>query len=126
VVFAALLCVCAKEVNDGGSSNVDFSDPKSVLAAVFYAARSGDADHLSTLCDPHGDGNEHTERICSVRRGGPDWDSFRTNFASGRLNGEPRMTGDTAVVRFIYGPQGKLTENMKLVRRGDRWFLHSF
>jgi hypothetical protein len=124
--MAALLCACAKEIDDGGSSKVDFSNPKTVLASVFHAARTGDADHLESLCDPQGEGNEHTKRICRVRKGGPDWDSFRKNFRAGRLNGEPRITDDIAVVMFIYGPKGKQTETMKLVRRGDKWFLHSF
>ena len=117
---------CVKDIDDGGSSEVDFRDPKKVVAAVFYAAQSGDASALASLCDPRGGGNEAVLRVCAQRPGEGLWESFRRQFSRGTLLGEPRVSGDRALLNFAFGPAGDEPETMELVRRGDRWFLFRF
>lgn len=128
LLLAALAAAagCAKEVSDPIGAEVDYSSPKSVLGAVFYAAKSGDTRNLSGLCDPAGEANGPVRRICAVTRDSADWASFRANFARGTLNGEPRMSGDHAELKFLYGPEGGDPELMNLVRRDGRWYLESF
>jgi hypothetical protein len=117
---------CAKEIQDPRSDQVDFQDPKSVTASIFFAAETGRTDHLRGLCDPLGENNEDTSRICAMTPGSPDWESFRTSFAAGRLNGEPRVSGDRAALHFVFGPKGRDSETMELVRRDGRWYLLAF
>jgi len=123
---SAAVGACAKEIQDPRSGEVDFLDPKSVTASIFYAAETGSADHLRGLCDPAGSSDDDTRRICAMRPGEPGWESFRTNFARARLNGEPRVAGDRAELHFLFGPSGDQSETMELVRRGGRWYLASF
>jgi len=126
VAAVVVASACAKEVQDPRSSRVNFADPKSVTASVFYAADSGQTEHLKTLCDPRGENDDDTRRICAMTPASPDWDDFRAQFARGKLNGEPRVSGDRAALHFLFGPDGKESETMELVRRDGRWYLSSF
>jgi hypothetical protein len=117
---------CAKEIHDPRSADVDFGDPKSVVASVFFAAEHGSAAHLAGLCDPTGAASPAARRVCAAHPGAPDWGSFRRAFARGRLNGEPRVHGDHARLDFVFGPAGDESETMELVRRGGRWYLSAF
>jgi hypothetical protein len=126
LTLALVVAACADEVQDPRSADVDFRDPKSVTASIFYAAETGKTAHLAGLCDPTGAGDGDTRRICAMHAGAPDWDSFRATFARARLNGEPRVSGDHARLEFLFGPDGRDRETMELVRRGGRWYLSSF
>lgn len=126
IISAMILASCSKTIDDGGSANVDFSSPKRVVDSVFYAARSGQSAHLASLCDPEGTANKHALRICRESNTSSDWPSFVKHFASGKITGEPRITGDTAMVNFIFGEGGMDSETMELVRRDGKWFLLAF
>ncbi len=123
---AALAAACAKEIQDPLSDRVDFSDPKSVTAQIFYAAATGRADNLRSLCDPTGGNDEDTARICALGPGSPDWTDFRAQFARAHLNGEPRVSGDRAALHFVFGPDATRSETMELVQRDGRWYLSAF
>jgi hypothetical protein len=122
----ALSPACAKEIQDPRSDRVDFADPKSVTASIFYAAESGRTDHLRALCDPAGENDEDTGRICAMTAASPDWADFRAQFARAHLNGEPRVSGDRAALHFVFGPDATRSETMELVRRDGRWYLSAF
>lgn len=128
LVLAAitLAAACADEVEPSGSSEVDFSRPKNVVRSIFYAARTGDAAHLASLCDPRGEVSASARRVCEVAPGQGDWASFARHFARGSVTGEPRITGDSALLNFSYGPDGTLPETMEMVRRDGGWYLSSF
>ena len=123
---AALFGACAKEIQDPHSDEVDFTDPKSVTAQIFHAAATGRADNLRALCDPRGENDEDTARICAMTAAAPDWAGFRAEFARGHLNGEPRVSGDRAALHFVFGPDATRSETMELVRRDGRWYLSAF
>ena len=126
LALCAVLAGCAEDVHEPRSADVDFRDPKSVIGSVFYAAETGHTGHLAALCDPAGGSDEDTRRICAMHPGAPDWKSFRDSFASARMNGEPRVHGDRARLDFLFGPGGRSSETMELVRRDGRWYLLDF
>ena len=125
-LFLLAVVACAKEVDDRGSADVAFSDPKRVVSAIFFAAQSDRSDHLASLCDPQGSANRHAQRICDQRVGGTDWPAFVRQFEKGRLIGEARISGDRALVNFVFGESGTDPETMELVRRQGRWHLLQF
>ncbi len=126
VVALLVAAGCAKEVQDPRSGRVDFANPKSVTGSVFYAAESGRVEHLRGLCDPRGENDDDTASICAMTPASPEWDDFRRQFAHGKINGEPRVSGDRAALHFVFGPDGTRSETMELVRREGRWYLFSF
>ncbi len=125
-VGLALAAACAKEIQDPHSDQVDFADPKSVTAQIFYAADTGRTDNLRALCDPLGENDVDTARICAMTAASPDWADFRVQFARGHLNGEPRVSDDRAALHFVFGPDATRSETMELVRRDGRWYLSAF
>ena len=123
---AALAAACAKEIQDPVADRVDFADPKSVTAQIFHAAATGRAENLASLCDPRGENDEDTARICGLTPSAPEWADFRAEFARAHLNGEPRVSGDRAALHFLFGPDATRSETMELVRRDGRWYLSAF
>jgi hypothetical protein len=121
-VFAA--SACAKEVVDPVGRAIDFADPKSVLGGVFYAAQTGELASLAALCD---DASEPSvRRLCDLAPGDAALPSFRAAFARARLNGEPRVHVDHAMLDFVYGPAATDRETMELARSAGRWHLLRF
>jgi len=105
---------------------VDFTDPASVLQAVFTAAQTEDFAVLSSLCDPRGEGDEDTTFICTITADHPDKDSFVAYFAQARIAGEVAIDGDRAEIPFLFGPDGDQEETMGLIQRDGKWYLSDF
>ena len=105
---------------------IDFTDPVSVLQAVFTAARTEDFGILSGLCDPLGENDGDTAMICAMSEDHPEVEMFIEHFATGRVIGEALIVGDRARVDFTFGPDGDEGETMGLVRRDGRWYLIDF
>ena len=126
IAALALAAACAKEIQDPRSDVVDFTDPKSVTAQIFYAADTGRAENLMSLCDPAGENDGDTARICALTPASPDWADFRAQFARAHLNGEPRVSGHRAALHFVFGPDATRSETMELVQRDGRWYLSAF
>jgi hypothetical protein len=118
-VFAVLMCS-----NTVIGHEVDQSTPEKVVEAVFNAAKSGDIDHLKGLCDPKGENDGDTKRICQLTEA--DAAEFMEYFKKGKVNGEAQIDGDKASVPILFGPEGKTKETMIVVKRGDKWYLYSF
>lgn len=126
LALASGLGGCDKKVDDRGSAEVDFSSAKRVVSSVFHAAKTGESQHLATLCDPEGEANRHALRVCSQVAGGEDWAEFAAQFSHAKLIGEARITEDRAQVNFVFGKSGTERETMELVRREGRWYLLAF
>ena len=105
---------------------VDHEDPVKVLEAVFTAARSKDPSALASLCDPEADNDGDTKRICTLTKDADGWDEFVTYFKKAKVSGEAVIVEDRATVPFTFGPDGTDKEEMRLIRRGDHWYLSSF
>lgn len=100
------------------------STPESTLQLVFEAAANEKLGILSGLCDPLNENDGDTRDICNAASGNPD--EFIEFFAKGKIRGETQYEGNLAAVPFWFGPEGKQTETMNLVKRGDKWYLSSF
>ena len=105
---------------------IDWTDPASVVQAIFAAARSEDFSALAGLCDPLGEHDGDTDTICNITADHPDKDAFIAAFARARLNGEPSISGDRAEVPFLFGPNGDQEETMILILRDGKWYLLGF
>jgi len=110
----------------GKRDTVDHRSPVKVTRAVFRAARTKNAQLVRRLCDPKGHNDGDTRRLCTVKRGTRGWKEFLKYFAKGRVTGKAIIRGSRAKVPFRFGPRGKRTETMNLVRRGRFWYLYSF
>ena len=117
-VFSFSLTAC------GGGGGGDQSSPEGVVKMVFAAASSGDLSSLKDLCDPQGENDGDTRRICESADKNPD--EFKEYFAKGKINGESTVEGERAEVPFLFGPDGTKEESMRVIKRGDKWYLYSF
>lgn len=147
LILAALLSTSLTAVaQDKKTYEVDFTDPKSVVNAVFYAAQTKDFAIMQILCDPYGQGDGDTKWLCSISQSAEQTDAqnasedaksklseFVEMFEPGRINGE--VTGETykgaqyVNVPFHFNhPNGesRSNESMKLVQRYGNWYLYSF
>lgn len=131
---------------DKKSYDIDFTDPKSVVNAIFYAAQANDFGIMQCLCDPYGQGDGDTKGLCSISAiakqiddyGGSEntqkgLDEFVKMFESGRVSGQVTYENyegtEYANVPFLFnhpGGESRSDESMKLVKRHGNWYLSSF
>lgn len=124
VLFASvLLLACCMTACGGGAP--DQSTPEGPAKAVFSAARSGDFSGLKDLCDPKGEGDGDTKRICELATDEGKRDDFIEAFKDGKVTGDAKVMGDKAEVPIVYGPGAVKKETFKLVKREDKWYLYS-
>jgi len=119
-----LLAVSVFMLSCGGSQGLDQTKPENVVEAVFKAAKSGNFEELKLLCDPNGENDGDTRRICELTE--EDKAEFVEFFKDGKVSGQAAINGDEAEVPFTFGPGGTETETMRLIKRGDKWYLYSF
>ena len=129
-LFVVMFCCFPKDfassqpaTKPGGG--VDFSSPTKVTEAVFAAAASGNTDQLKTLCDPKGEGDGDTKRLCGMTAASEHFGEFKAYFAKAKATKES-VAGDKAQVAILFGPDGTTEETMHLVRRDGKWYLSSF
>jgi hypothetical protein len=131
LIASALLLFSCNEEGSGSVENktkykVDHSDPAMVLQAVFDVAKGADPNVLAGLCDPEGQNDNDTRRICDLADGFAANDEFVLYFAHAKLNGPPLVEGTLASVPFLFGPNGDREEVMEMVERDGKWYLKSF
>jgi tetratricopeptide (TPR) repeat protein len=115
-----------EETPADGSFAVDYTDPASVLQAVFQAAASGNYQNLAGLCDPLGENDEDTALICEITADHEAAEKFAEFFGDGRINGDVTINGDTAELPFLFGPDGDQAETMVFIQRDGKWYLFEF
>ena len=121
LLFVFMVFLCALTVR---GYEIDQSTPEKAVEAVFNAARSGDISNLKSLCDPEGENDGDTRRICELSEA--DAAEFFEYFKNGKVNGKAEINGNMAAVPILFGPEGKKEETMNVVKRGDKWYLSSF
>ena len=131
LLFTCLFGLMSCEKGQGKVENkttyqVDHSDPSKVLQAVFDVAAGADAAILGNLCDPKGQNDGDTRRICDLAGGFDQEDEFVHYFQHAKLKGEARTENGMAYVPFLFGPQGDRDEEMELIERDGKWYLMRF
>ena len=115
----------AKAASGGESQKT----PEAALQMVFDAAKSGKLEGLKVLLPPGGGEDGDVRNVCGVSMA-PEKDQkeFREYFEKGAIQGKARIDekAGTAEVDFLFGPTGKKSETMNLVRKGELWYLSSF
>ena len=112
-----------------GKKTLDQSQPENVVAWLFEVVKADDPKLLAGLCDPQGEGDGDTRRICELSTQSPVSDGFmdfKEIFKEGGVDGKAEVMGDEARVSFHFGEGGKENETMELIRRGDKWYLSGF
>lgn len=120
---------------------VDFTDPNSVVNALFYAARTKNFSVLQTLCDPLGESDGDCKQICALPAMAQQTDDAKAQelvkgfvqaFESAHQEGEVRYRqtdyGEWAEVMFEFnqGDPKRNHETLRLVKRNKNWYLLSF
>ena len=108
------------------AGTVDFTNPASVLMAVFDAAASGDYTNLAGLCDPMGENDGDTALICEITAEHEMASDFAAYFGNGRINGNLIINGDHAELPFLFGPAGDQDSTMNFILRDGNWYLFDF
>ncbi len=108
------------------SEEIDFTKPESVVQAVFDAAQSGNFEILKNLCDPIGENDGDTKRICTCADDEKNRAELIEYFKTGKVAGAAKINGEEAEVDFTFGPNGNDKETMKLINRDGKWYLYSF
>ena len=117
-----------------------------VVNSIFFAAKSGDFDHLYKLCDPNGYSDRDTKQICFVTQladivkenkaseiAKQNLAEFISIFKSGKITGDTSFEKDgkteyAKVPIWCNHPQGEDRSNeiITLVKRSGKWYLYSF
>jgi hypothetical protein len=112
--------------SDADGFTIDQSNPESVVNAVFYGAKTGEFSVLEGMCDPKGEGDGDTRRICNVANMDQKFkDEFVKYFKDGKISGSAVINGNNAQVPILFGPGGRMDETFNLIQRDGKWYLYS-
>ena len=101
--------------------------PKIVLERLFNSAKYQRYENLLWLADPYDENDRDVDRITYVQSySRKEQLNFTKEFSKGRIIGEPKINGETAEIEFLYGPNAKKKETMKLIKRNKSWYLLSY
>jgi len=146
ILFTVLLSNCYIFGQETQSYNIKFTDPKSVVNAIFYSAKEKDYSIMSLLCDPYNEGDGETKSLCSIseigkksENGTVDKDGkqlleiFLNVFSSAKITGETTYVSEQgseyAKVPFQFTPLGQkksVEKTMTLIKRYGNWYLLKF
>lgn len=110
------------------AASMPASTPESVVQAVIDAAVTGDFSALGALCDPLGENDGDTQRICELAANEADREDFIQNFEKAQIMGAAVVSpqGDRAQVSILFGAGGDLEGTFELVNRDGQWYLVDF
>lgn len=124
MMFAVLALAFGMSACGGGGG--DQSTPSGTVQILFDAASSKDFAALGNLCDPKGENDGDTRSICALATDDADAEEFVEYFSKGKISGDAVIEGNKAEVPFLFGPDGKREETMRLVQRDGKWYLSAF
>ncbi|MFK8044857.1 MAG: hypothetical protein AB8B72_05140 [Crocinitomicaceae bacterium] len=103
------------------------NSPKWLLKQVFKAAKSGDFSILSKLCDPIGELDTETQRLCDVENTPPAAQKdFVKYFENGKISSDAMINGDSATVQILFGYENNASALINFVKRDGTWYMSSF
>ena len=119
----ARLHIVASLSPPGGPSPLSaHATPSSVVRAIISAADRSDPDGLAGLCDPRGENDGDSKRICDMNRSSHDWSEF-VELLRGAVVGETEVSGASARVLVAFGADRGGEETFELVLRDGLWYL---
>lgn len=121
-----LCCTGCGNRNAESGYDLDQSDPMAVVQAIFDVAGGASAAVLGKLCDPKGENDQDTRRICDQATADALDDEFIQYFRNGKIDGEALLQGEKASVPFLFGPRGDKSDTMEMIRRDGKWYLYQF
>lgn len=106
-----------------GADGVDQGTPKSLAAAVFAAAKSGNFAGMDKIASPTAD--QEVLDIANVAKTDTAFQRlFREHFATGRVVAEPYLDGKGgAFVSVLYGKAGDQEKLMIMAQQDGLWFF---
>jgi len=105
----------------------DQSNPKATLESLFKMARTKDYSNIHKLCDPEVESDGDVKRICNLMNGtDKNKEAIYMNMRLAYVIDKIEYKGNMARVPFRFGVHCKETEEMRLIKRDDKWYLHSF
>lgn len=130
VCFTSLLASCGGKAWEDEEAKtqyvLDQTQPELVVQAVFDVANGATAELLAVLCDPMGQNDLDTRRICDQAKGFDPEGEFAAYFKHGKLLEGPIVNGDTASIPFSFGPGKPKRKVMTLIQRQKKWYLLGF
>jgi hypothetical protein len=105
---------------------VDYTEPRSVVGAIFAVANGANPKLLEGLCDPSGECDLDVRRICDYANGFDKNGEFPMFFAAGKVIGQQAIVEQRAFVPILFGPNGDLRDTMELVQKNEKWYLERF
>ncbi len=105
----------------------DQSSPRATLESLFKMARTQDYSQIHKLCDPENEGDGDVKQICNLMNGTDrNKEEIYMNMRLAYVIGAIEYKENMASVPFRFGIRCNETEEMRLIKRGDKWYLHSF
>jgi len=105
---------------------LDYTDPINIVEAVLYAARTGDIEVMTNLCDPLLMNDETTENICLIELENHVIQRFRNRFEKAVIVGDVSYEYNFARVNLRGIDDEDEMRTFTLVKRYGNWFLFSF
>lgn len=112
--------------DEAEAATVDHSDPVAVVQAMLAVAETEQWDLLGGLCDPTGDNDGDTRRICELATTPDDRGEFAEVFGGGAVGEGAEVDAEAGRASVPFTFDGGRGETMELVMRDDRWYLYSF
>ena len=108
-------------------ASADQSTPTGAANMIFDAAKSGDYSQLKNLCDASLTSDGDSRKVCELADGDEKMkSSFKEYFSTGKVVGEPVITGEEAKVKITFGPDGTKEEELNMQKKDGKWYLYSF
>ena len=146
ILFTVLLSSYYTFAQETESYKIKFTEPESVVNAIFYSAKEKDYSIMSLLCDPYNQGDGETKSLCSISEIGKKTENgtveeeskhllemFLNIFTSAKITGETTYVSEEgleyAKVPFQFTPLGQnkaIDKTMTLIKRYGNWYLLKF
>ncbi|MBE7661414.1 hypothetical protein J2Q11_11055 [Tenacibaculum finnmarkense genomovar finnmarkense] len=100
--------------------------PKNVIEYIFESAKEENFEDFRNLCDPYGENNRNVNKICLAEiLQKKEKQQLIDMFKNGRIIGDIKISGNSAIIEFAYGLNSNKLEKMSLVKRNNLWYLSS-
>ncbi len=123
-VFVILISLSTVQAQTDSLSQ---STPEGVAQIIFNAAKTGKFEQLRLICHQGLDTDGDSKQICTVADADKKSQaSFAAYFSTGKIVGDVLIKGGNAKVVILFGPDGKKSESLIMLKKNEKWYLVSF